>query len=262
MDKAGHEPASEVSLDAWLGGRLTLAQGRRGHRVGSDAALLAAATDLSQGRVVDVGAGIGAVGLAILSRGSDTTADLVEIDFSLAELARANALRNGLAGRTRILDLDIGDPPARRKANLLDETADAVVTNPPFFDGRAVRVSPDEARSRAHVFDEAAGASSLELWIRACLAILRPGGTFVMIHRPEALAKILAAAENRLGAMALIALHPRREAPAHRLLVSAVKGSRAPLRIAPALTLHRPDGQLTPEADAIHRGEKLIDWGL
>jgi hypothetical protein len=25
--------------------------------------------------------------------------------------------------------------------------------------------------------------------------------------------------------------------------------------------LHGPDGRLTPEADALHRGERLIDWG-
>ncbi len=83
-----------------------------------------------------------------------------------------------------------------------------------------------------------------------------------MIHRPDALAAILAAAENRLGALALLPVHPRAGAPAHRLLVSGVKGSKAPLRIAPALVLHEADGRLTAEADAIHRGERLIAWGV
>ncbi len=83
-----------------------------------------------------------------------------------------------------------------------------------------------------------------------------------MIHRPEALAAILAAAENRLGARVLLPVHPRAGVSAHRLLVSGVKGSRAPLRIAPALILHQADGRLTAEADAIHRGDALIDWGV
>ena len=78
------------------------------------------------------------------------------------------------------------------------------------------------------------------------LALLRPGGRFVMIHRPDALAAILAAIENRLGALALLPVHPRAGAGAHRLLVSGVKGSKAPLRIAPALILHEADGRLTP----------------
>jgi tRNA1(Val) A37 N6-methylase TrmN6 len=56
-------------------------------------------------------------------------------------------------------------------------------------------------------------------------------------------------------------VHPTKSASAHRVIVSGVKGSKAPLRLAPALILHGEDGRLTPEADAIHRGERLIDWG-
>ncbi len=71
---------------------------------------------------------------------------------------------------------------------------------------------------------------------------------------------ILSAIGSRLGALALLPVHPTIGAGAHRLLVAGVKGSKAPLRIAPGLILHGADGQLTAEADAIHRGEGLIDW--
>jgi hypothetical protein len=40
-----------------------------------------------------------------------------------------------------------------------------------------------------------------------------------------------------------------------------VKGSKASLGIAPAPILHGADGRVTAEADAIHRGRRLIDWG-
>ena len=66
-----------------------------------------------------------------------------------------------------------------------------------------------------------------------------------MIHRPDALALILAAIGSRLGALALLPVHPTIGASAHRLLVSGVKGSKAPLRLAPALVLHGADGRLT-----------------
>jgi tRNA1(Val) A37 N6-methylase TrmN6 len=82
-----------------------------------------------------------------------------------------------------------------------------------------------------------------------------------MIHRPEALPTILAAIGTRLGALALLPVHPAKGASAHRVLVSGVKGSKAPLRLTAALILHGTDGRLTAEADAIHRGERLIDWG-
>ena len=82
-----------------------------------------------------------------------------------------------------------------------------------------------------------------------------------MIHRPDALPAILAAIDRRLGALALLPVHPSASAGAHRLMISGVKGSKAPLRIAPALILHEADGRLTAEADAIHLGEALVDWG-
>jgi tRNA1(Val) A37 N6-methylase TrmN6 len=249
--------ADGLTEDKWLGGRLTLLQPRRGHRVGTDAALLvAAAGGARQGRIVDVGAGVGAVGLALAERSALASVDLLEIDPELAALAGRNAARNGLQARTRVLKLDALVPKERREAGLA-QSANCVVTNPPFFDATTVRASSDIARARAHIL----GDAGLAYWIEAALAILKPGGRFVMIHRPDALPMILAALENRLGATALLPVHPHAGASAHRLLVAGVKGSKAPLSIAPGLVLHGSDGRLTAEADALHRGERLIDWG-
>jgi len=248
--------ADGLTEDRWLGGRLTLLQPKRGHRVGTDAALLVATAGARQGRIVDVGAGVGAVGLALAKRSESASADLVEIDPALAALAERNAALNGLAAQARVLRLDALVPKERREAGLA-QSADCVVTNPPYFDAATVRASSDVGRARAHILGEA----GLAYWIESSLAMLAPQGRFVMIHRPEALSVILAAIGNRLGAVALMPVHPAVGASAHRLLVSGVKGSKAPLRIAPGLILHGPDGRLTAEADAIHRGERLIDWG-
>ena len=256
------EPIADgFTVDRWLGGRLALVQPKGGHRVGTDAALLAAAAGTPEGRIADVGAGVGAVGLALAQRSERAFADLIEIDPDLAALAESNAARNGLEARARVLRLDVLKPAERREAGLADETADCVVTNPPFFQSGTVRVSPNQGRARAHVLPPSEGGATLEAWIRASLALLAPGGRFVMIHRPDALSVILAAVENRLGAVALLPVHPSANASAHRLMIAGVKGSKAPLRIAPALILHQADGRLTAEADAIHRGEALIDWG-
>jgi tRNA1(Val) A37 N6-methylase TrmN6 len=250
-----------LTEDRWLGGRLILVQPKSGHRVGTDAALLvAAAGDARQGRIVDVGAGVGAVGLALAQRNPLASIDLVEVDPELARLAESNAARNELHARTRVLRLDALNAHERREAGL-PESATCVVTNPPFFDAKAVRASPDEAKARAHVLASDETGAMLANWIQASLAMLAPGGRFVMIHRPDALGAILAAMGSRLGALALLPVHPATGASAHRLLISGVKGSRAPLRLTAGLVLHGPDGRLTAEADAIHRGERLVDWG-
>src|SRR3984957_7332211 len=251
-----------LTENRWLGGRLILVQPKRGHRVGTDAALLvAAAGDARQGRIVDVGAGVGAVGLALAQRHPLASTDLVEFDPELAQLAESNAARNGLQARTRVLRLDALNPRERREAGLA-ESASCVVTNPPFFDAKTVRASPDEGKAEARVLAGGEVNATLAAWIQASLAMLAPGGGFVMIHRPDALSVILAAIGSRLGSLALLPVHPAAGASAHRLLVSGLKGSKAPLRIAPGLILHQADGRLTAEAEAIHRGERLIEWGV
>jgi tRNA1(Val) A37 N6-methylase TrmN6 len=252
--------ADGLTEDGWLGGRLALVQPRRGHRVGTDAALLVAAAGTPEGRIVDVGAGVGAVGLALAKRSALTSADLIEIDPELARLAELNAERNGLQARARVLRLDALKPGERRAAGLV-EAADCVVTNPPFFEAKAVRASPDQGKATAHVLPRAEAGATLAGWISASLAILGPSGRLVMIHRPDALSVILAAIGSRLGALALLPVHPTIGASAHRLLISGVKGSKAPLRLAPALILHGADGRLNAAAGAIHRGEALLDWG-
>ena len=241
------------SLDAIRGLGLTLRQKRTGHRVGLDAVLLAAAAaGASAQRIVDVGAGVGAVGLALALRHPQAEVDLVEIAADTAALAAENAERNGL--RARVCVADVTSPAARRAADLADAAADLVATNPPFLAASAARVSPDPGRARAHALS---GEDGLAEWLRACLALLAPGGRFAMIHRADALPEIYAALGRRLGEISVRPVYPRAGADAIRVLVTGVKGSRAPSRLAPGLTLHEADGRATPEARAIHEGATL-----
>ena len=102
---------ADVTQDAVLGGRLLLKQPRRGHRVGHDAILLAAACPArARDRVVDLGAGVGAAGLALALRVEGTRVTLVEVDAGLAALAAENAQVNGLAARVGSTVLDVAAP--------------------------------------------------------------------------------------------------------------------------------------------------------
>jgi tRNA1(Val) A37 N6-methylase TrmN6 len=236
------------TLDAIRGLGLTLRQKRTGHRVGLDAVLLAAACGPAR-RIVDVGAGVGAVGLALARRYPGAEVDLVEIDAETAALAVENTQNNGL--QARVCVADVLSPAARRAAGLADAAADLVATNPPFLIAAAARVSPDPARARAHAL---IGEDGLGEWLRACLSLLAPGGRFAMIHRADALPSIYAALGARLGDVAVRPVYPRAGADAIRLLVTGVKGSRAPSRLAPGLILHEADGSATEAAQAIHEG--------
>ena len=153
------EPA-DVSEDGILGGRLVLRQPLKGHRVGHDAVLLAAATSVGPGdRAVELGAGVGAAGLAVARRVDDLAVTLVEIEPTLTALARENAARNQLAERVHALCLDVAAPPeVFVAAGLAAAAADHVLMNPPF--NAAQNPSPERGRRLAHE----AAPDSLTRW--------------------------------------------------------------------------------------------------
>lgn len=252
------EPDARPGTDRFLAGRLSVRQPAKGHRIGTDAILLAAAAPVGPGdRFVDVGAGVGLVGLALATREPLCGGTLVEIDPETAALARENAAANGLDGRVTVICGDLFEPASWLGQGLRREAADLVVTNPPFFEGREARMSGEPARARAHHLAAASPGRTHGDWLRAALALLAPKGRFHCIHRPEALPGLLAAVEGRLGAVTIVPVHPRAGEDAIRLLLSGIKGSRAPLRLLPPLVLHGPDGQFTPPVEAAARGEAL-----
>ena len=233
-----------AASDDFLGGRLRLRQAPRGHRAGTDAVLLAAATPPeTTGLILDVGAGGGAVGLMAALRAPAASIGLVEIDAASCALANENVAMNKLEGRVSVHEADALSARARRAVGLQDEKAALVLTNPPFHEAGRVRVTPDPDKARAHI-----ARAPLAEWVRACLALLAPSGAFAIIHRADALAQCLAAVEGRLGAVTILPILPRAGEPAVRILLRGVKGSKAPLSLLAPLSLDEADGRFDEAA--------------
>jgi tRNA1(Val) A37 N6-methylase TrmN6 len=243
-----------TETDAFLGGRLKLRQPPRGaHRAGTDAVLLARLLVPAPGATLfDLGAATGAVGLASARLSEVGRVVLVERDPDLAALARENAAANGLDDRVAVIEADLLAPARqRREAGLEPDSADIVLTNPPFFEPGMHRPSPIPQKATAHTF----AAGGLDRWLRTCADLLRPGGRLGLIHRADALPACLDALRGRFGDYAVRPVHARAERPAIRVLIAGVKGSRAPLRLLPPLVLQDAAGHFTPEAEALHRGD-------
>lgn len=239
-----------ATTDAILGGRVRLRQPERGHRVGHDAVLLAALAPAACRVMADLGAGVGGAGLAFLARVPEARGTLVEIDPALAALATENVAANGLGGRCRVAAADVlrlarPSGPAEPAAG----AADLVLMNPPFNAEAAHQASPHGGRARAHM----AGAELLRAWVTAAYRCLAPGGVLCLIHRPEEVAAILSALSGRFGAIELLPVHPRPDAPAVRLLVRAVKGRRTVPRLLPGFVLADAEGAPTATAEAVLR---------
>lgn len=247
-DEAGATP------DHVLSGRLRLFQPPRGHRVGTDAMLLIAAAPACDA-VVDLGSGVGSVGLGMLALGRATRAWLVERDPAHAALSRRNVELNGMSGRAQVVEADIASPAGvLAKAGLPAGVADLVLANPPFNQPGRHRASPDASRAEAHAMEP----DDFAAWSRAAARALRPGGRFVLIHRPEALVWLLPQLAARFGALTVRPVHPRAEDPARRVLIGCRLDSKAPARILPALVLHGADGAFTGPAQSINAGEGLL----
>jgi tRNA1(Val) A37 N6-methylase TrmN6 len=242
--------ALAITEDAALGGRLRLKQPRHGHRFGHDAILLAAAVTAKPGdRAVELGAGVGAAGLAVMARVPGIDLTLVEIEPGLSALASANIAANGFADSARAVTLDVlAEPGEFTAAGLAPASADHVFMNPPF-NTSTHQASPERLRRRAH----AGSDETLPIWIRCATRMLRPSGHLTLIWRADGLAEVLAAlAEAGLGAIVVRPVHPRSDEPAIRVICRATKGGTGPLSLLPGLALN--DGQKpSPAAEAILR---------
>ena len=250
--------AEDVTDDAVLGGRLILRQPRAGHRVGHDAVLLAAATDAASGdHAVELGAGVGAAGLALAQRVAGLALRLVEIDPSLAALAEHNAVQNGLGDRVRVAVLDVtGSDDAFASKGIFPGAAARVLMNPPFNDPARQNVSPDPQRRLAH----AASPGTLEQWTARAAHLLAPSGILTVIWRADGLGDVLSALDRHFGGVAVMPVYPRPDAAAIRVLVRATKGSDAPFALAPGLTLNDANARPSADAEAILRGGETLRW--
>lgn len=243
--------ASSLTADAFLGGALDVLQPAKGYRAGLDGVLLAAAVAAHTGqRVLDVGAGVGVVGLAVARRVHGARVTLVEREASLAALARQNIQRNALEERVDVVAADIVRPLSELgELAAAAGTFDHAAANPPYHAEGHGTASEDPAKAGAHAMP----AGSLERWLRFMAAMVRPGGTATLVHRADALKEILTSLEGRFGEAVILPLHPREGEPASRVLVQAIKGSRAALQLRQGLVLHEPRHGFRPEVEAILR---------
>ncbi|HWE77833.1 MAG TPA: methyltransferase [Pseudolabrys sp.] len=245
----------QTSDNAVLDGRLTLRQPLKGHRVGHDAILLAAAIAARAGEhAVEFGAGVGAAGLALAQREPHLRVTLAELDAELCALAAHNAEINGLATRVRAVAVDVEDRAALAAAGLQPGAADRVLMNPPFNDLARHNVSPDVRRQRAHV----APPGLLPRWIASAAALLRPDGVLTLIWRADGLDDVLAALTPAFGAVGVLPVLPREGAEPIRVLVRAVRGAAPGRRDHAPLVLNAASGRPTAAAEAILRGGDVL----
>ena len=251
-----------LSADDFLGGRISLLQPKKGHhRSGTDAVLLAACTPAKPGDlVVDLGSGVGAAGLCVAARVGGVRLLAVEIDPEIAAIAAANMARSQpYLAQASVICCDValrGEP--RKEAGLVENLAEHVIANPPYYRPDKFQTSPNEARATAHMLTD----EGMEPWFRTAVSILKSKGTFTVVQRADELPTLLRLMEGRFGGISVQPFSARQGEAAHRVVVQGKKQSRAPFRLLPAIALHDA-GSDTPGAqiEAVHRHGAAIDLG-
>lgn len=230
-----------VTEDRLLGGRVRLLQPRRGYRVAVDAVLLSAAIEAAPGaRVLDLGAGVGAVGLCLAARVAGCSVLGIELQTGLAELAEHNAALNVMGDRVRTIVHDLAHDLPEGIGQF-----DVVATNPPYLAASVADPSPDRSKALATVESSA----DLARWLAVACRAARAHGSLVMIHRADREAEIV----DHLVALGWGDVTLKRLPPAARVLVRARRHDGLSRRDSPPLMLHGPSGAYTTEAEAILR---------
>lgn len=255
------DPASPLATteDAFLGGRLMIAQMRHGSRAGIDAVFLAAACPANPGEIIlDAGAGSGIVALAVARRIAGSRVVGVEIDPDQCALAQRNAAANDLQAHATFICGDMTAPPSRLfSAGVAPDSFDHAVANPPFLNADEVRLPREPRLRRAH----ALATGELERWIKSLAALVKPKGTVTIVHRADALPQLLAHCRGRFGGLTVFPLFPRPDELATRILIQGRKGSRAPMRLTRGLVLHESGTGFTREAEAVLRHGARLELG-
>jgi tRNA1(Val) A37 N6-methylase TrmN6 len=94
--------------------------------------------------------------------------------------------------------------------------------------------------------------------VAAASRLLAARGVLTLIWRADGLAELLRTMPPVFGGITVLPVHPRPAAPAIRILVRAVKGSRAPLALMPGLVLADEHSHPTDAANAILRQGQVL----
>ncbi|MEM7719279.1 MAG: methyltransferase [Pseudomonadota bacterium] len=238
---------TEITDNAFLGGRLQVLQPAAGYRAGADPVFLASAVPARPGQsVLDVGCGVGTAMLCLAARVPGLHLTGVELQPDLAEIASKNFARNQVDGE--IVAANLAELPSQVRGRRFDH----VMTNPPFFD----RATGSTSDSKTREIGRGAGMD-LHTWLDLALRRVLPGGALTLIHRTEHLPACLAALGTRAGDVTVLPLVPRRSRPAKLFLLQAKKGGKGPFRLMPPLVLHEGDAH-TEDGDSYTQAAREV----
>lgn len=218
-----------------------------------DSILLASFVTLkySDSKICDLGTGNAPIPL-YLSLNTNASIFGIEIQKKSYDLAQKSVKINNKENQITIINDDI-----KNIKNIFGEKSfDVVTSNPPFFkyiEGSSNINKNDELTIARHevliTLDEICEAASY---------LLKHGGTFAIVHRPDRLIDIIESLKKHgFEPKRLRMVHPKKEKEANHILIEARKGGqKGGLKILPPLIIHTNENKYTDEVLRIYNNEK------
>lgn len=195
-----------------------------------------------KGRVLDVGAGCGVVGLLVARDNSGVSLDAVEKQAVFVEYAKINARVNKIEYNLHECDfLDF----------VPDEKYDFIVSNPPFYP-EGVQKSADEmlffARYNIHL--------PLDAFFKKVSQILKPHSHFIFCYDASQFGEICVALERvKMRVVTVQFVHPKVDRDASLVMVYARNGSRSAMQVLPPF-INFDENVQSKDAEAVYKKAK------
>lgn len=211
---------------------------------GVDAVILADfASKRPARRMVDLGTGTGIIPHILSHKTNAEKIYGIEYQKDACQRAVRNAQLNGLEERLTFIEANVAE------FDQLCGWADAVTANPPYMAGSGGLTNRNEAKTIAR--HETVG--TLEDFISCAARLLRDRGDFYMVHRPSRLVDLFSICRKyRLEPKELRLVAPRRGEIPNIVLIHAVKGGGAELRLLETLCVYKEKGVYSDEIQRIY----------
>ena len=225
---------------------LQIIQKTDGFCFGMDAVLLSGFASVKPGeRALDLGTGTGIIPLLLSAKTKGDHFTGLEIQTEIMKMAQRSVALNGLEKKIDIIQGDI------KEASRIFGTAsfDVVTSNPPYMNDAHGLKNPGDVKaiSRHEVL------CTLEDVVREGTKALKPGGRFYMVHRPHRLAEIITVMRQyKLEPKRMKFVHPFADKDANMVLIEAVRGGGAWLKLEPPVIVYKEPGVYTDEIYEIY----------
>ena len=215
---------------------------------GIDAVLLTGFARIKPGAaVVDIGSGTGIIPILLTSKSEGRLFYGLELQEDMAEMSMRSVALNHLEDKVKIICCDV-----RESSRVIpNETVDAVTCNPPYMNELHGLKNPDEALAIArHEI-----RCTLEDVIREGSRMLKTGGKYFMVHRPQRLTEIFETFRRHgLEPKRIRFVHPYADREANLVLIEAAKGGGIFLKCEPPLIVYKAPGEYVDEVKEIYYG--------